>query len=141
MVVGRDVPRLLFHLIAVVDDKRIGDDVLFAALNIVRHVLEEAPVDVVVDVEIVVGFLDPIPQIVSDVEADGIYFLRFVEEFDGIIIFHDSLFRHARELLPAVDQGRYLIGNGLTVGAKFLVPWLRVAVETSCGAGAGDGRR
>ena len=141
MVVGRDVPRLLFHLIAVVDDKRIGDDVLFAALNIVRHILEEASVDVVVDVEIVVGLLDPIPQIMGDVEADGIYFLRFVEEFNRIVILHDSLFRHARELLSAVDQGRDLIGNGLAVGAKFLVPWLRVAIETGRRAGAGNGGR
>ena len=141
MVVGRDVPRLLFHLIAVVDDKRIGDDVLFAALNIVRHVLEEAPVDVVVDVEIVVGLLDPIPQIVCDIEADSIHFLRLVEEFDGVVILHDSLFRHARELLSAVDQGRHLVGNGLAIGAKFLVPWLRIAIEAGRRAGAGDGGR
>ena len=141
MVVSRDVPRLLFHLIAVVDDKRISDDVLFAALNIVRHVLEEASVDVVVDVEIVVGLLDPIPQIMGDVEADGIYFLRFVEEFNRIVILHDSLFRHARELLSAVDQGRHLVGNGLAVGSKFLVPWLRVAIETGRRTRAGDGGR
>ena len=141
MVVSRDVTRLLLHFIAVVDDKWIGYDVFLAALNVVRHIFEEAPVDVVVNVEIVMGLLDPIPQIMGDVEADGVYFLRFVEEFNGIVILHDSLFRHAHELLSAVNQGRYLIGDGLAVGAKFLVPWLRVAVEAGRRAGAGDGGR
>ena len=60
LVVGRDVARLNFHFITIVDDKWISDDVLFAALNIICHVLEELPVDVVVDVEVVVGLFDPI---------------------------------------------------------------------------------
>ena len=141
MVVCRDVTRLLFHFIAVVDDKWIRDDVFLAALHVIRHIFEEAPVDVVVDVEVVVGLFDSIPQIVGDVEADGVHFLRFVEEFDGVVVLHHSLFRHARELLPAVNQGRNLIGDGLAIGAKFLVPWLRIAVETGRRAGAGDGGR
>ena len=141
MIGGWGVTRLLFNFVAVVDDKWVGDDVFLTALNVVRHILEEAPVDVVVDIEVVVGLLDPIPQIMGDVEADGVYFLRFVEEFDGVVVLHDSLFRHAHKLLSAVDQGRNLIGDGLAIGAKFLVPWLRIAVETGRRAGAGDGGR
>ena len=141
LIVGREVARLDFHFITIVDDEGVGDDVSPASLHVVRHVFEEAPIDVVVDVEIIVGLFDPIPQIMGDVEADGVHFLRLVEEFDGVVILHDSLFRHARELLSAVNQGRYLVGYGLAVGAKFLVPRLRIAVETSCSAGAGDGRR
>ena len=141
MVVGRDVTRLNLHFLAVVDDERVGDDVLFASLNVISHVLEEAPINVVVDVEVVMGLFDPIPQVVRDVEADRIHLLRFVEQLDGIVVLHDALLRDAGELLPAVYQGRHLVGDGLAVGAKFLVPRLRVAVETSCSAGAGDGRR
>ena len=60
---GRDVTRLQFHFVAIVDDKGVGDNIFSAALGIVRHVFEEAPVDVVVDVEIIMGLFDPIPQI------------------------------------------------------------------------------
>ena len=141
MVVSRDVTRLNFHLFAIVDDEWVRADVLFTALDVVRHFLEETPVDVVVDVEIIVGLFDPIPQIMGDVEADRVNLLSLVEEFDRIIVLHDALFRDAGELLLAVDQGRHLVGNRLAVGAKFLVPRLRVAVEASSSAGAGDGRR
>ena len=109
MVVGRDVTRLNLHFLAVVDDERVGDDVLFASLNIISHVLEEAPINVVVDVKVVVGLFNPVPQIMCDVEADRIHLLRFVEQLNGIIILHDALLRDAGELLPAVDQGRDLI--------------------------------
>ena len=141
LIVGREVARLDFHFITIVDDEGVGDDVSPASLHVVRHVFEEAPIDVVVDVEIIVGLFDPIPQIMGDVEADRVNLLSLVEKFDRIIVLHDALFRDAGELLLAVDQGRHLVGNRLAVGAKFLVPRLRVAVETSSGAGAGDGRR
>ena len=141
LIVGREVARLDFHFITIVDDEGVGDDVSPASLHVVRHIFEEAPIDVVVDVEIIMGLFDPVPQIMGDVEADRINFLCLVEELDRIIVLHDALFRDAGELLLAVDQGRHLVGNRLAVGAKFLVPRLRVAVEASSSAGAGDGRR
>ena len=137
MVVGRDVACLNLHFLAVVDDERVGDDVLFASLNVISHILEEAPINVVVDVEVVMGLFDPIPQVVRDVEADRIHLLSLVEQLDGIVILHDSLLRDAGELLFTVDQGRNLIRDGLAVGAKFLVPRLRIAVKACRGAGAG----
>ena len=137
MVVGREIARLNFHFIAVVDDEGIGDDVFPASLHVVRHIFEEAPIDVVVDVEIIMGLFDPVPQIMSDVEADRINLLSFVEQLDGIIVLHDALLRNAGELLLAVDQGRHLVGDRLAVGAKFLISRLRVAVKARRGAGAG----
>ena len=137
LIVGREVARLDFHLIAIVDDKGVGDDVFSASLHVVRHIFEEAPIDVVVDVEIVMGLFDPVPQIMGDVEADRINLLSLVEQLDGIIVLHDALLRNAGELLLAVDQGRHLVGDRLAVGAKFLVSRLRVAVKARRGAGAG----
>ena len=137
LIIGRDVVRLDFHLITIVDDEGVSDDVLFAALNIICHVFKEVPVDVIVKVEVVVGLFNPVPQIMRDVEADRIHLLSFVEQLDGVVILHDSLLRDAREFLLAVDQGGNLIRDRLAVGAKFLVPWLRVAVKARRGAGAG----
>ena len=137
LVVGREIARLNLHLIAVVDDEGIGDDVFSASLYVVRHVFEETPIDVIVDVEIIMGLFDPVPQIMGDVEADRINLLSLVEQLDGIIVLHDALLRNAGELLLAVDQGGHLVGDRLAVGAKFLVSRLRVAVKARRGAGAG----
>ena len=87
------------------------------------------------------GLFDPVPQVMGDVEADRINLLSFVEQLDGIVILHDALLRDAGELLLAIHQGRHLIRNRLAVGAKFFISGLRIAVEASCGAGAGDRRR
>ena len=137
LIVGREVARLNFHFITIVDDEGVGDDVSPASLHVVRHIFEEAPIDVVVDVEIIMGLFDPVPQIMGDVEADRINLLSFVEQLDGIIVLHDALLRNAGELLLAVDQGRHLVGDRLAVGAKFLISRLRVAVKARRGAGAG----